>query len=514
MSYENGGLVADQDDSAPEAQALATLANIKDFTDGRDRAIELWVESYDHFHAHAGLAAAASVGGKIGLHIGGDRYGDTSLTQAFMATGTIKQWSEGRPVDRDAREQFTALLTATVDRGCWTHLMTHLGFDALLDRQAREEFHNSLKDTPPPFTVENCQATFGSVWLNRREMYLRGIANTFMAMDRRFRSHDAFAIGNRLVIDRAFGVGSSWWVSDNRRDTLHDVERIFRELDGKGPIPMTYGINYKHGQPVPPEEVEGIVGKVIQAREERVFPMLVRNDYFRVRVFQNGNLHLWFERKDLLKQVNALLLEYYRPVEGDVAEGGPSYESGPAYHATPAKNFGQFFSSEAVAAAVIDRAEIAAGHRVLEPSAGSGMLARAARALGATVQCIEIQPGFAHELRVLHGFRDAIEADFLKLDPRQLGQFDRIIMNPPFDRGRDCDHVRHAFQFLRPGGLLVAVMSARAEHCEDGRHKPLHDLIAQCGERPRWAWRDLPEKSFAHAGTNVNTVTLCFRRPR
>jgi len=513
MSYEHGGIFAAQDDSAPEGQALATLANIKDFTDGRDRAIELWLESYDHFHTHAALAAAASVGGNISLAIGSDRNNDISLSAAFMATGTSKYWDQGRQLDRDAREHFTALVTATVDRGCWTHLMSHLGFDVLLDRQAREEFRDSIKDTPPPFTVENCQATFGSVWLSRRDMYLRGIANTFMAMDRRFRSHDAFAIGNRLVIDRAFGIDSSWWVSDNRRDTLHDVERIFRELDGKGPIPMSYGISHRRGEPVPPEEVEGIVGKVVQARQDRVFPMLVRNEYFRVRVFQNGNLHLWFERKDLLKQVNELLLEYYKPVEGDVGQG-PTYERGPAYHATPAKNFGEFFSSDAVAAAVMDRAEIAAGHRVLEPSAGAGTLAKAARAAGASVQCVEIQPGLAHELRVLHGFRDTIEADFLQLDPARVGLFDRIVMNPPFDRGRDCDHVRHAFQFLKPGGVLVAVMSARAEHCTDARHKPLHDLIDQCGDRPRWAWRDLPEKSFAHAGTNVNTVTLYLRRPR
>ena len=32
-------------------------------------------------------------------------------------------------------------------------------------------------------------------------------------------------------------------------------------------------------------------------------------------------------------------------------------------------------------------------------------------------------------------------------------------MNPPFERGQDREHVRHAYGFLNPGGRLVAVMS-------------------------------------------------------
>ncbi|MFD2427391.1 hypothetical protein ACFSUK_02785 [Sphingobium scionense] len=107
---------------------------------------------------------------------------------------------------------------------------------------------------------------------------------------------------------------------------------------------------------------------------------------------------------------------------------------------------------------------------------------------------MELQPGFAHELRVIHGFADAIEGDFLALDPAHYAPFDAVIMNPPFDRGRDCDHVRHALAFLKPGGVLVAIMSARAEYGEDQRHKALHRMIAGCeaiyfhGRK----WIDLP----------------------
>lgn len=491
---------------ADSATALALPANLDDLCAGRDRAIELWLQAYDGYHTSIDLAGAASIAGRLGFQAPStERYGSDAIdrTRAFMTDQPheTRDRLSGKVTSIDARAHFSAVITKDIDRRCWDHMMVKLGLDQLLDRQAREEFQTSLKTDPPAFTVENCRATFGTIWAGRRDMYLRGIANVFMAMDRRFRSHDAFAIGNRLIIERAMR-SESWggWDNFNRRDTLHDVERIFRELDGVGPI----GVN----------QAGGIVHQVEQAKRAGGLPKLVQGDYFRVRVFGNGNLHLWFERKDLLKQVNALLIEYYKPVEGDSGEG-PGYESGPAYHATPAKNYGEFFTSADVAEQVVAAADIGQGMTVLEPSAGSGMLARAARERGGDVSCVELQPGLAHELARVHGFASVRCGDFLKLQPGGNPQFDRIVMNPPFDRGRDCDHVRHAYQFLKPGGVLVAIMSARAEFGTDARHKALHDLIGKPGT---WAfdraWRDLPERSFAHAGTNINTVILKLQKPR
>lgn len=484
--------------NANSGTALATLANIKDLTDGRDAAISLWMEMYDDLHAKKDLAGKICIGGSIGLPVPIDgRYSGDNITKAFLTTGSDYHYDRktGKRVEIPAREAFRAEITKEIDRRCWKHLMTQLGFDSLLDRVAREEFYASLRDSPSEFTPENCAATFSTLWGNRREMYLRGIANAFMHLDRRFRSHDAFGIGNRMIIENAVSEWGSW-NSHNRSSTMYDVERIFRELDGMPPI--SQGL--------------GIVDAISKARRHEKTPCVVENEHFRVRVFANGNLHIWFTRKDLLEKVNELLLEYYKPVEGDVGEG-PSYESGPLYHKTPAKNYGAFNSSEDVAKRVIEFAGIVNGERVLEPSAGTGVLARAAREAGGIVTCVEIQPGLAHELQTVHGF-ETICKDFLEVDHFDFENFDCIIMNPPFDRGRDCDHVRAAYAFLKPGGRLVAVMSARAEHAKDARHKALHDLIARTQPKYRSHWFDLPEKSFAHAGTNVNTVILRLEKPR
>src|SRR3546814_6783699 len=127
-----------------------------------------------------------------------------------------------------------------------------------------------------------CAATFGNIWTNRRDLYLRGIANVFAKLDRRFRSHNGFKIGARLIIDRALNEWGSWDRYE-RRDTLRDVERVFLELDEKPPVSEGHRIASQVADSAP---VRGSL------------PTVIEGDYFRVRVFKNGNLHIWFERAD------------------------------------------------------------------------------------------------------------------------------------------------------------------------------------------------------------------------
>ena len=77
-------------------------------------------------------------------------------------------------------------------------------------------------------------------------------------------------------------------------------------------------------------------------------------------------------------------------------------------------------------------------------------------------------------------------------------------MNPPFDRGRDVDHVSHALKLLAPDGVLVAVMSAGVEFREDAKTSDFRAEVKRRGGK----FHDLPPGSFASVGTHVNTV-LC-----
>lgn len=140
---------------------------------------------------------------------------------------------------------------------------------------------------------------------------------------------------------------------------------------------------------------------------------------------------------------------------------------------------------------VAEEADVS-GLRVLEPEAGSGHLAMACREAGAAdVVCVELYRPLA-DLLASKQFPVTC-GDFLTIPPATLGTFDRVVMNPPFDRGADIQHVWHAMKFLKPGGRLVAIIAAGPRQRE---------AFAE------YAWRDLPEGSFSSQGTNVRTALI------
>lgn len=73
-------------------------------------------------------------------------------------------------------------------------------------------------------------------------------------------------------------------------------------------------------------------------------------------------------------------------------------------------------------------------------------------------------------------------------------------MNPPFANLQDVDHVTHAFNFLKPGGRLVAIMGEGAFFRQDRKAQEFRALLDVHGISEQ-----LPAGSFEASGTNVNT---------
>jgi protein-L-isoaspartate O-methyltransferase len=158
-------------------------------------------------------------------------------------------------------------------------------------------------------------------------------------------------------------------------------------------------------------------------------------------------------------------------------KGGVKAVSAPGLFPTPAS----------LATQVIELAEIEPGHAILEPSAGTGALL-AALPSGCRVVAVEINHGLADALTADEIHR----ADFLETKP---GEFDRVVMNPPFANAADIKHVKHALAMLKPGGRLVAIVANGPR-----QQRELKPLATE--------WVDLPAGSFAESGTNVNTAIV------
>lgn len=169
------------------------------------------------------------------------------------------------------------------------------------------------------------------------------------------------------------------------------------------------------------------------------------------------------------------------------------------------QELGQFYTPHALAAEMARSAGIKPGMNVLEPSAGRGSIAIAAVNAGAKVLAFEIDPKniavFTSQPQL--GLVTIMERDFLEVPP-ESPLFDAVLMNPPFAKRADIHHVDHALKFLKPGGVLIAIMSAGVRFRQDS---------LAVGFRATWEPEivDLPPSTFKEAGTMVNTCMVTIR---
>lgn len=165
---------------------------------------------------------------------------------------------------------------------------------------------------------------------------------------------------------------------------------------------------------------------------------------------------------------------------------------------------GYFPTPDPVIDIMLEHACLEPYHHVLEPEAGSGDIAdRVAEVLGedGIIQVHETQHSLC-EILTAKGY-DARPGDFLEFKPGAM-KFDRVLMNPPFENLQDVAHVVHAAKFLKPGGVLVAVMSPGPFFRNDQKCEGFRTWCRIKGAEVF----DLPAGSFKTSGTTVATKLL------
>ncbi len=173
--------------------------------------------------------------------------------------------------------------------------------------------------------------------------------------------------------------------------------------------------------------------------------------------FDDKDKHALAEAERVLAALGGVLVK-----EGNVEHWAFDYEIGPVLSEVvcsgviPDHRSHQFYPTPAsVAARAIETAGIEPGNSCMEPSAGLGGLADL-MPKDQTV-CVEISPLHAKVLEAKG--HTVICGDFMN---QPVQQFDRIVMNPPFDQGRWQAHLQHAASMVAPGGRLVAILPASA----------------------------------------------------
>lgn len=131
------------------------------------------------------------------------------------------------------------------------------------------------------------------------------------------------------------------------------------------------------------------------------------------------------------------------------------------------------FTPEALAKEVVALSGIDSDSRVLEPEAGIGNIADEAKDITEHVDCIERMYDFREILKLKK--HSVISDDLLETESNPV--YDAVLMNPPFSE--ECEHIQKAFEFVRPGGSLVAVCSPAIQWKETRKYTQFRDWLAE-----------------------------------
>lgn len=395
-----------------------------------------------------------------------------------------------------------------LDASYWAQALSLTDVMDYMPEKRRAEWNEHItKQTTPPFTEENVRATLGALLGQRANFLAEMVDGIFSGLSSEHVTNRPEGFAKRMIIDYVYGYGGTAYrkaglVHDLRcvvakfmgRDTpfqcatrtlLEHVRRntgtwhlidggalrIRVYLKGTAHLEVHPSISYRLNQILAHLHPAAIPAKYRERPRKgltKAFALIQRPLPFAVlRVLHDARSdgdklylpHCWHEadkhvRRQVCEVLEALggarsdhVYRFDYPVSSvlhDVLATGliPDHKSH-QFYPTP----------DHLAAAAVAWAEIKPGDACLEPSAGQGALAD----LMPDPDCVEASALHcavleAKGLRVTCG-------DFLTLAPT-LGQFDAVVMNPPFSEGRAMAHVEAAAKLLRPGGRLVAILPA------------------------------------------------------
>lgn len=221
------------------------------------------------------------------------RYGEL-FGMRDRANGALKDLLRYPPALHFRDQDSVEAKVAELDRRCWRDLFEFTGLGAIMDQQAVAEFERSLEQAcPPAFTMENIEATAVQFSAEADMVFARGLVNIFQLLSNKYKSNDPFKIPAKCVMDWMVGPGWKRGLQVRYGDAeqkLRDLDRVITKLDGK-PFDQN-------------RLLAGLNAALDQGRD-------YWDAYYKIRGFKNGNLHIWFNRPDLIDKANDIIADWY-----------------------------------------------------------------------------------------------------------------------------------------------------------------------------------------------------------
>lgn len=174
------------------------------------------------------------------------------------------------------------------------------------------------------------------------------------------------------------------------------------------------------------------------------------------------------------------------------------------------KTFQFFPTPRSVAEKMCDMAELDIHSYVLEPSIGKGDLADVIYSRGVeSIFGIELNCDMKKYLTE-KPYTSITGVNFLEFAEGEniRHEWTHVIMNPPFSKQQDIDHILAAYNLLNAGGILVSVVSPSPFFRTNKKSVEFREWL----EKVNAEIVDIPEGAFKGSGTMIRTHIIKIKK--
>jgi len=178
------------------------------------------------------------------------------------------------------------MLISGYDAKAWDHLMHESGMLSFMSARDVVDWGQKIQNREiPALTMDSIKATFSELHLKRKQMMDDGIEQLYRALSWSHKTNSPVAFGKKIILN-----GRNPWVYSQNRLHVDDLIRFMHVMDDK---------------PQPDHRDNFAMLSDHQPVSE------FKSDYISIVGFQNGNLHVYFKRPDLVAKMNEVLASRY-----------------------------------------------------------------------------------------------------------------------------------------------------------------------------------------------------------
>ncbi|MEQ9363222.1 MAG: DUF4942 domain-containing protein [Leptospirales bacterium] len=193
-----------------------------------------------------------------------------------------------------------------IDGSLWSQLLREYGYDRYMDADSVREFERQAADDPQEVTINSVHTTLAELRDRSPQLFRRGIVNVFRRLDNRYVSNKSYALNRRIILGGVVkGPGLIPGLDYHARRRLMDLDRIMHMVDGRKQ----------------PTDERQQLDRLLTARLKQG-KTTAQTNYYKIRMFQNGNMHITLLRDDLIDRINQILAEEYGAVLADDSRAG------------------------------------------------------------------------------------------------------------------------------------------------------------------------------------------------